>query len=302
MSLLDGVTIQQIRCFLAVAKTLRFSEAAFLLNLSQSALTKKIASLEKQLDIQLFDRTTRQVTLTPAGKQLLAAANQLNDVATGIEQQIQATQQAQTVSLRVGMIAFGTHQPVFEHIAMFAAEHPRISLETIQRTTQPLVEQILAGELDAAFVSSMYTADSNEETFVQDPHFIAKSVAKDPYYLVCSHEHALATANQVTYADMDNVKLISPERGMDVYHRALIKAFADHGVQPHVFMRCGTISEVLNLVKQNRGVAILSAQVFEATPDLAMVPFVKPLIRDTQLITRATKRPSGAVTAFYRYF
>lgn len=84
--------------------------------------------------------------------------------------------------------------------------------------------------------------------------------------------------------------------------RSQLKAFADHGVQPHVFMRCGTISEVLNLVKQNRGVAILSAQVFEATPDLAMVPFVKPLIRDTQLITRATKRPSGAVTAFYRYF
>ncbi|MFD1486079.1 LysR family transcriptional regulator [Lacticaseibacillus baoqingensis] len=302
MTLLDAVTIQQIRCFLAVAKTLRFSDAAESLNLSQSAITKKIVNLERQLNVQLFDRTTRRVSLTPAGEQLRATANQLNNVAISIENQMTVFQQTQTDYLRVGMIAFSSHQPVFDRIATFATEHPHITLETIQRTTQPLVEQVLTGELDAAFVSSMYTDDESATTFADDQRFLAKSVAKDSYYLVCAQHNAFSGLHQVSYSDLGEAKFIFPESGMDVYHKALLKTFADHNITPHVLMRCGTIAEVLSLVKQNLGVAILSAQVIDDSNDLSLIPFAKPLVRNTQLIVRASRHTRRVVSAFYQYF
>ena len=65
------MTIHQIECFLEAAKTLNFTEAASRLYISQQGLSRQIASLEKELELRLFDRTTRDVRLTRSGELLL---------------------------------------------------------------------------------------------------------------------------------------------------------------------------------------------------------------------------------------
>ena len=62
------MTIHQIECFLEAAKTLNFTEAASRLYISQQGLSRQIASLEKELELRLFDRTTRDVRLTRSGE------------------------------------------------------------------------------------------------------------------------------------------------------------------------------------------------------------------------------------------
>lgn len=61
----------QLRCFLSVAEYLSFARAAEQLNMTQPAISHQISSLEKELDVQLFVRTTRSVTLTEEGSTLL---------------------------------------------------------------------------------------------------------------------------------------------------------------------------------------------------------------------------------------
>ena len=68
--------LESLRYFLAVVKTMSFSEAAEELNISQSALSKKIKSLELDLDVLLFYRTTRAIQLTEAGTALVPLANE----------------------------------------------------------------------------------------------------------------------------------------------------------------------------------------------------------------------------------
>lgn len=65
------MTIHQIECFLEAARTLNFTEAANRLYISQQGLSRQIASLEKELELRLFDRTTRDVRLTRSGELLL---------------------------------------------------------------------------------------------------------------------------------------------------------------------------------------------------------------------------------------
>lgn len=65
------MTIHQIECFLEAARTLNFTEAANHLYISQQGLSRQIASLEKELELRLFDRTTRDVRLTRSGELLL---------------------------------------------------------------------------------------------------------------------------------------------------------------------------------------------------------------------------------------
>lgn len=65
------MTIHQMECFLEAARTLNFTEAARRLYISQQGLSRQIASLEKELELRLFDRTTRDVRLTRSGELLL---------------------------------------------------------------------------------------------------------------------------------------------------------------------------------------------------------------------------------------
>ena len=67
------MTIHQIECFLEAARTLNFTEAANHLYISQQGLSRQIASLEKELELRLFDRTTRDVRLTRSGELLSMA-------------------------------------------------------------------------------------------------------------------------------------------------------------------------------------------------------------------------------------
>src|SRR2546422_3683788 len=69
--------LDQLRYFLAVARHLSFTRAAESLPLSQPSLTTQIRKLERELGVELFQRTTRRVSLTPAGEDFLAAAQQI---------------------------------------------------------------------------------------------------------------------------------------------------------------------------------------------------------------------------------
>ena len=68
------ITIEQLKYFLAVEKYKNFSVASYELCISQSSLTKQIKALENELDTILFDRTTRNITLTDTGKEFLIYA------------------------------------------------------------------------------------------------------------------------------------------------------------------------------------------------------------------------------------
>lgn len=296
------MNIDQIRCVLSVAKYGSFTEASAHLPFAQSSISKKIAVLEKELDVSLFDRTTREVVLTQAGKRFVARGEEMLRIHAALMADLHG-HRPERPRLVIGSIYFAPDQSISPYVALFSFDHPSTEIETIYGTTTPLIEGLLEGAVDVALVSSMYT-EGDEETphnFTADDRFLAASLAIDPYYLVVSECHRFAGREIVDYGDIRNEKLISLGKSMDVYHRALDCVLREEGITPNVKIKSGSVQEALLLVSQNLGVAILSSKVASNREGVRLIRMRRPLLRDTQIVIRNEKRIAPQIRSFYQY-
>ena len=129
------IEVRQARYFLAVAETLHFGRAAEQLVMSQPPLSQAILQLERQLDVTLFDRSGRKVTLTETGRafaaqcrKLLAAAQHAQEVAIQAEAGLVGT-------LRIGVVTSALSEPLLSTLTAFRHASPRVDLQITEVDT-----------------------------------------------------------------------------------------------------------------------------------------------------------------------
>lgn len=293
--------LDQVRHVLAVVKYRTFLEASFQLNRSQSSLSKSIRRLEEELGISIFERTTRRVELTPAGRDFVAYAEQMMVCYEGMLHAMEQHRSNGKRSLRVGSIYFGLHNRLAPLVANFSKLHPSMEIEIRESTTTPLLQDLHKGELDVVFVSSMYPEGAERANFSQYPEYRSHSCFRESYQIVVSRDHPFAGRSQLTYEDLADQPFIMTDRTMDVYHRAVQKAFYAHRVPLHIAMYCTTVRSVLHMVSQNMGIAMLSPLVIEESDDLCIIPLKDALLRDTQMVILNQKEIPPHVRSFYHY-
>ena len=293
--------MEQIRHVLAVVEYHTFLEASLQLNRSQSSLSKSIRRLEEELRISIFERTTRRVALTPAGRDFVAYAQQMTDCYEGMLQSAEHHRNNGKRTLRVGSIYFGLNNRLAPLVANFSKLHPSMEIEIRESTTTPLLQDLHKGELDVVFVSSMYPEGQERSNFSQYSEYRSYSCFREAYQIVVSRDHPFAGRRQLTYEDLGDQSFIVTDRTMDVYHRSIQKAFNAHKVPLHIAMYCTTVRSVLHMVSQNVGIAMLSPLVIEESDDLCIIPLKDALLRDTQMVILNQKEIPSHVKSFYHY-
>ena len=146
--------LRNVRAFLAVADERHFGRAAASLNLTQPALTLRIQVLEKELGIQLLQRNSRQVLITPAGQALLEHAKRLVD-----EEDLSLREMKDHVAglagrLRISYLTLWDAGLPANIIAEFRRCYPSIKLEMASGYSQTNVDRLLAREVDFAFLGA----------------------------------------------------------------------------------------------------------------------------------------------------
>ena len=194
----DLLELDQVRHVLAVVKYRTFLEASFQLNRSQSSLSKSIRRLEEELGISIFERTTRRVELTPAGRDFVAYAEQMMVCYEGMLHAMEQHRSNGKRSLRVGSIYFGLHNRLAPLVANFSKLHPSMEIEIRESTTTPLLQDLHKGELDVVFVSSMYPEGAERANFSQYPEYRSHSCFRESYQIVVSRDHPFAGRSQLT--------------------------------------------------------------------------------------------------------
>jgi DNA-binding transcriptional LysR family regulator len=146
-----NLSLKQLKVFLGVADTSSFTKTAQAMHLSQAAMSAIIRELETQLECRLFERTTRIVSLTEAGRMFYPTAA---SIVTLLEKSVielnELARQSQS-SLLIGctpMVAASLMPPV---LARFARLYPESRIELVDRTPGDLVTMVEAGHLDAAY-------------------------------------------------------------------------------------------------------------------------------------------------------
>jgi DNA-binding transcriptional LysR family regulator len=145
------VELRQLRYFVTVAEYRNFGRAAEALHIVQPAVSQQVARLERELGLTLFDRSRRQITLTPDGQEFLPHARRVLDAADHAARAAAGLAAGQSGLLRVG--SSEVLGPRLEQIlAAFRQRRPTAVIELVTAPTPAKLAAVAAGDLDAAFV------------------------------------------------------------------------------------------------------------------------------------------------------
>ncbi len=204
---------------MGVAETSNFTKAAQKLHMSQAALSSAIRELESQLDCNLFERTTRNVELTDAGRQFLQTAVQVVEELERSFVQLKESHRVRSSRLRVGFTPTMAAHALPEMLELFLKAHAHVQVDVIDEAPRRLQELVEAGSIDAAFGAFFQKASGIEQLPVS------------PSSLVLVHSDQDATiASSVEWGVLENYALIALSDASPV-HQLLQTAVKRHGVK-----------------------------------------------------------------------
>ncbi len=144
--------LYELMLFRLVADTASFTHAAERVGLTQSAITRQIHGMEERLGTPLFERTTRRVALTRAGRLLQEKAAPLLKATDELFRDLQQTFSHLPPTLRVGVARSIGLAYLPGYFFAFHRQHPEVQLQVIQRTSREIIEALDSGDLDAGLV------------------------------------------------------------------------------------------------------------------------------------------------------
>lgn len=242
--------IRQLRAFVAIAEAGTFTAAAQRVHVTQAAISMQIRQLENDLGVKLFVRAPRRVVLTEAGEQLLQRARHIlrdHDAAVDEVAELAGTQRGR---LRIGSASAGVTTDVLPKLFKeVRKQHADAHLSLVSGTSDALVNQLLNGELDLAFVSLPVEARGIH----------TERLSQDQLVAIASPRHTLAKQKTVSAYTLAGEKLILGERGGNT-RRLIDQFFAQAGVMLHVSMELSRQAAIRRMVEENMGVGIVPLQ------------------------------------------
>jgi DNA-binding transcriptional LysR family regulator len=217
-----GVELRQLRYFLAVAEELHFARAAEQLHIVQSAVSQQIRRLERELGVDLFDRTTRSVRLSEAGQHLLPHAKAVIAAEGRARTSITEFRRELASTLRLGTTE-GIGDRLELLLAEFVRRAPDVQLELVNAPTEQRLRQVRAGELDAALVRGDW----------EHPDLDLTPLWTDRLVVALPSAHPLAEQECVEVADLAAlpVRLSARERNRPLYD-LVVGACRQAGFEP----------------------------------------------------------------------
>jgi DNA-binding transcriptional LysR family regulator len=280
------VELRHLEHFVAVAEERNFTRAARRLHLVQSALSVSIRALERELHTRLFERTTREVRLTDAGRILLPEARRTLDAAASAQAAVFGAQAGLRGTLRLGMMQVMSVADIGSLIARFHRERPLVDIKprTAPGGSAQLVSDVRHGVLDAAFV-----AVSGRE----QPGLVATTLAAEPVVLGCPPEHPLAGRAFVSVGELADEPFVDYSPGWGTRTIA-DQLFARAGVERSIGIEVPDSSVHGSLVRAGLGLAILPESMIAAA-GLAGVP-LRPTASFVVAFIVPADRPLSPVT------
>ncbi|MEU1628701.1 LysR substrate-binding domain-containing protein [Streptomyces sp. NPDC020096] len=204
-------TLAQLRAFAAVADHLHFRDAAAAIGTSQPALSGAVAALEEVVGVQLVERTTRRVLLTPAGERLAVRAHAVLDAVGALMEEAEAVRAPFTGALRLGVIPTVAPYLLPIVLRLVHERYPELDLQVHEEQTASLVEGLAAGRLDLLLLAVPLGVPSVVELPLFDEDFV----------LVVPEGHRLAGRGDVPREVLRDLDLLLLEEGHCLRDQAL---------------------------------------------------------------------------------
>lgn len=214
--------LRQLRYFVTVAEELHFGRAAEQLHIVQPAVSQQIRRLERELGVALFNRSTRTVTLTEAGRLFLPHARDVLAAVARARTAIDEHRAGQAVALRLGTSS-GLGARLETILAEFARRAPHAHVELVSTTTEDRLNRVRSGDLDA----TLLRGDRAE------PELELLPLWQDELMVALPAQHDLAANDTVEFADLEHLPLRLTRRAANpALHDLVLRCCREAGFTP----------------------------------------------------------------------
>lgn len=254
----------QLTCFLAVAETLNFAQAAELRGITQPAVTHQIHSLETELNVKLFHRTTRSVRLTPAGQTFLSDARNIVLIS---ERAIKRFENPSRHEVQIFSLGCHVHGHLFllpEILRRMAENYPNLHPQLQVVPFKHLYRLLAEDEVD---VIVAFRENSSKKM-----PFIYKELGRIPIAGYCTANHPLAKRSCLSIADFEQERLIlhDPKKSPDSIAMLQMQLVESHASSELFF--CDSEEAAIALAEAGYGIAFLPGLHTAKTSSLIRIP------------------------------
>ena len=238
--------IESFKVFCDLAETESFTKAAQINNVTQSAVSQQISSLERQFKSLLIERSKKKFRLTREGQVLYDYSKQIIQTHDSLQNRLQEIKDIISGTIRVATIySIGLHD-LPPYLKKFLKTYPTVNVHLEYRRANQVYEDVLGNVVDLGLVAYP-TKDSKLELI---------PLRKDTLVLICHPQHPLAKNKTVKLSQLAGQKFISFEPDIPT-RKAIDKIFKDHSIEVHSVMEFDNIETVKRAVEIEAGLSIV---------------------------------------------
>ena len=167
------MNLKQMEYFTAIVNEGSISAAAKTLHISQPPLSTQMKLLEEELGLTLFERGSRSILLTDAGRVLYQRVQGILDMTDSVLKELERMGRGLHGSLRLGMISSVETEPIIERIAAFRRKYPQVNFRIYEGNTYQLLDKLNTGLIEAAMVRSPFPEDAYDCFYLDEETMMA---------------------------------------------------------------------------------------------------------------------------------
>jgi LysR family hydrogen peroxide-inducible transcriptional activator len=266
---MSDLKLKDLRYLVAVADTRHFGQAAARCFVSQPTLSAQLKKLETYLGVQLIERQPRRIKLTESGEAIVARARRI--LAASDEIVTLARNQRDPLSGRLRLALLPTIGPYLLPLVAGRIHEalPRIDLLLYEYQTEPMLERLQSGDIDAGILALP----------VQGDGLVQQQLFAEPFVVALPSSHPLARRSSLKVSDLDDETLLLLEDGHCLRDQAL--AVCSHGAsQEKQDFRATSLETLRQMVASGSGITLLpqlaSRGAYGTAQGVAIVQFAKP--------------------------
>jgi DNA-binding transcriptional LysR family regulator len=243
--------LRTLRYFAVLAEELHFGRAAKRLHISQPPLSRQMAGLEQELGVTLFDRTRRQVQLTPAGMHFLHRVTGILADVTGAASAVRSVGRGEVGRLVIGFFLGASYNLLPLVLAKFRIRSPNVKL-VLQDMSLPEVSDALRNnEIDVGFLRPP----------ASDPSIASEVLLREPIVAALPEGNRFCRARRLRLTDLADEPFVMFSPMRSILYSQIMNACHESGFQPRVVEEARRPETILGLVGTGAGVALVAASV-----------------------------------------
>lgn len=267
--------LRHLKYFQAVATELNFRKAAETLFISQPGLSRQIRQLEEELEVVLFDRDRKKVSLTAAGIYLKSEVDFLLNHLETIKGQLNQIQAGKIGELRIGFLGSASNQIIPRLVYKLKTFQPLVSVNLEELSNAMQVDMVQKDKLDLGFVRLASVPEELE----------MKTVARDTFSLVVPKNHPIQASDFVSMNQFkDESFVLFSSDYSNFYYDQIIGICRDAGFSPKIQHKSVHALTIFKLVESGLGVAIVPSSIQEGYEINVRFMVIPEILQFTELV------------------